>query len=473
MIPGLPVAELVFTLHHFFPALPRWLAARPDPRDQDQLIYPKQHLCWLGLLLFLGQYDSRRHLNDLAAEGEGLAANLRALGAPPNTNDRLAVAHGDTLQYYLERIDDQALTALYVQHVHALHRQKLFADGRLLDTYYPVAVDGTETISFHHRHCEACLTQQQSDGATRFFHPVLDARLVVGRGCTVHLASAAIANPAPNPSKQQCEATTFPVLAAQLQQDYPRWPLCLLGDALYATAPVLDRCAQAGWKYIFTLKEGTQPTLWAEVQRRRPRARTRVSTAFPPGSPVRRQVFWWLPDLSCQGHVVHVFGCDETVQEKGELVTHHHVWMSNLRPTRGNVEELSQRGGRGRWQIEATFNAQKHGGWELEHAFGERGDTWRHYYVLRQLAYLYWQLCHHTDAATVLARHSPWWPALAARAARTGRAVAGRVVRQGERLWAFAQRLRDACHRDRPGELLDHAAGLGLYTDQRVHFNTS
>jgi hypothetical protein len=449
-------------VHHYFRALPDWLAALPDARAPARLRYPVAHLCWTALLMFLGHCRSRRGLNAITAQrGTAVYANLRALGVPPNTDGSTTVAHGDTLHYFLTALPHAALAALAVRHVHAVLRSKVLDACRLRGTHWLVAVDGTETISFWHRHCAQCLTQRQPDGSLRYYHPVLEAKLVTPCGFTMHLASTCIENPNPNPDKQECERTAFPLLAAQLKQDFPRLPLCLLGDSLYAVEPVLATCEANHWSYLLVLKPGVQPTLWAAVLRRLPTAPTLVHTVFPRGSPVRRQQYWWLCHLDCQGHPTHVLVLDEDRWEKGQLRRHRYAWITDLRPDQHNVAELANQGGRPRWQIEEAFNDQKTGGWELAHAYGGTGDTWRHYYVWLQLAHLYQQLLRYSDVLRALAR----------RATRAAAPPAATFARQFGSLRAFARELVEGWRRDPPGPLL--AAARALAPTVRLHLDTS
>ncbi|MDE6312713.1 MAG: hypothetical protein K2M46_03700 [Lachnospiraceae bacterium] len=42
---------------------------------------------------------------------------------------------------------------------------------------------------------------------------------------------------------------------ARLKKNYPRLPICIQGDALYAVEPVMKICHENGWHYLFTHKE--------------------------------------------------------------------------------------------------------------------------------------------------------------------------------------------------------------------------
>ena len=62
-----------------------------------------------------------------------------------------------------------------------------------------------------------------------------------------------IENPGPNATKQDCELMAFYRLAARLKERFPRLPICLTQDGLYAGGPTFQFCADFGWHFIVTL----------------------------------------------------------------------------------------------------------------------------------------------------------------------------------------------------------------------------
>lgn len=52
------------------------------------------------------------------------------------------------------------------------------------------------------------------------------------------------------------------VLRKKIKKDYPRLPICIQGDALYATEPFMELCSKTyHWKYLFTQKDTRQKKL--------------------------------------------------------------------------------------------------------------------------------------------------------------------------------------------------------------------
>ena len=56
-------------------------------------------------------------------------------------------------------------------------------------------------------------------------------------------------------NKQDCEQRAFHRLSERLKQLFPRLPILLLRDGLYAHGPVMARCLQLNWQFMIVLKD--------------------------------------------------------------------------------------------------------------------------------------------------------------------------------------------------------------------------
>ena len=95
----------------------------------------------------------------------------------------------------------------------------------------------------------------------RYYHKVLEAKLVLAPGIIISLDTEFIENENEDVSKNDCELNAAKRLLERLSRDYPRLPICLQGDALYAVEPVMKICRGHGWKYILTQKASRQKVL--------------------------------------------------------------------------------------------------------------------------------------------------------------------------------------------------------------------
>jgi hypothetical protein len=370
--------------------LGRWLGALRDTRDPNRITYATAFLAWEALAIFLLKLGSRRQVRFELAGPEALENLNRLSGCRQET-----LAHGDTLNHFLGHVAPAEWEGLRRRMVRRLIRMKALDAGRLFG-HLLVAVDGTGLFHFPTRHCEHCL-ERTVNGQAHYFHPVLEAKLVTPEGLALSIGSEFIENAEAGASKQDCELKAFRRLAERLHADFPQLRLCLLLDALYANGPVFDLCRANRWDFIITFKEGGLPALWTEYEALREQlpGNRRIET---PAEGVR-QTFAWVEDLRYtddedRDHRLAAFECRE---EKGDATTRF-AWLTSLPVEAGTVAALGNRGGRLRWKIENEgFNAQKNGGFALEHVYGAGDWQMKDYYLLVQIAHLIVQLVERGD----------------------------------------------------------------------------
>ena len=255
-------------------------------------------------------------------------------------------------------------------------------------------------VHFRRRHCLHCLTRTHQ-GKTLYYHPVLEAKLVTPKGLVFSLMTEFIENPGDKVSKQDCELKAFYRMAERLKARFPRLPLLLSLDGLFAGGPTFNLCRRYGWKFIIVLKDDDLRSVNEEF------------TALLPLQPENRltwqtgekahiqQVFRWVEDISyldstSKEHSLCVIECWETKpdpQEKEE--TTKFKWITNCKVSSPKVIPLANDGGRIRWKIENEgFNVQKKGGYGREHAYSNHPTSVKIFYFLLQMAHLLAQLLH-------------------------------------------------------------------------------
>lgn len=145
---------------------------------------------------------------------------------------------------------------------------KNFHRARLLGKYWRIIIDGTSLFYFKEKHCKNCLVTtvtREEDGKEikmkRYYHKVLEAKLVLGPDIIISLDTEFIENENEEASKNDCEINAAKRLLERLQRDYPKLPVCLQGDALYAAEPIMKICNGNHWKYILTQKDARQKAL--------------------------------------------------------------------------------------------------------------------------------------------------------------------------------------------------------------------
>lgn len=390
--PPLPIV-LCKTIHHFAPDFLPALSRISDPRDTRMTIYPIEEMFLVGILLFILKSRSRRNIKfrlgtpkfieNLLRIAEVFYPKRRFLF--PNA----ALLHGDTLNKLLKRIPEECSHHLRILLVRALIRGRCLERWRILGCY-AIAVDATGMIVYHRRHCPHCLTRKVTGGAIQYYHPVLEAKLVLpGLGMALSIGTEFIENPGEmknDKDKQDCEIKAFRRLLPKLRKDFPQMAMCLLMDALYANEGVFKLCEDHKCAYMITFKEGSLPATWKEYQALKgldPRQRLRE------GGEAQTLEFHWANEIDYNGRVLNALELTET---KGRAQTFYCAWLCSWFITKDNVKGLGL-GGRGRWKIENEgFNAQKTGGYEMEHAFSTNNVAMKHFYYLLQIAHIINQL---------------------------------------------------------------------------------
>jgi hypothetical protein len=346
-----------------------------DTRDQNRIVYSREFLSWMGLLVFLLKLGARRQARFELDSPQALENLNRLCGRnhPSAAADWRTPIRRGGLEHFLGHVPPGAYQRLRRQMVQRLLRMKVLDDGRLFG-HALIVIDGTGQLTFRQRHCPHCL-EQTVGGQKRYYHPVLEAKLVTPAGLALSIGSEFIGNTDPQATKQDCELKAFGRLAQRLDRDFPQLRLCLCLDALYANGTALEICAQHEWKYRITFKEGSLPAVWQQYQTLRDLTPQNRLVRQPPHGP--RQTFAWVEGLEQRDdqnrlHRFHAFQCEEQAGDTRRFF----AWLTNFTRRAENVPALANRGGRCRWKIENEgFNIQKNGGFNLEHAYSTRPGT--------------------------------------------------------------------------------------------------
>lgn len=310
-----------------------------------------------------------------------------------------SLPHGDTLDDAFSKLDPKQGQDVVCDLTEKLIRKKVLYPERLLDRYYVIAVDGSGTLTFLARHCCHCLTSTQN-GKTLYYHKVLEAKLVTPSGFAFSIMTEFIENPGENPTKQDCELKAFYRLAERLKRRFPRLPILLSLDGLFAGGPTFDLCRRYGWEYMIVLKDHDLPSVNQEFE---------VLSKLQPENqfsrcPVHNNVeisqrFRWVDnicyvDSDRRQHTLSVIECLETKRdEKGIMKTTKFKWVTHLAISAKTVACLANNGGRIRWKVENEgFNVQKNGGYGLEHAYTSNATSAKIFYFLLQIAHMLAQL---------------------------------------------------------------------------------
>lgn len=390
---------LTGTVRHYWGNWSTVFCGVKDPRNPKQILYSLAGLLFSGAFLFLCQLGSRRGLNDrLRGNGPAEAKFAAWFGVE-------RIPHGDSLNYTFRRLEVAEVQEVVCRSVATLIRKKVLARYRLLGLYYLVAIDGTGVLSFRQRHCPHCLTKSFSNGLTIYYHPVLEAKLVTSNGFAFSLMTEFIENADLSADKQDCELSAFYRLAKRLKARFPRLPICLLLDGLYAGGPTFQVCRDNDWKYLVVLREDDLSQLhrsFAAVIPHLPDQRKRVNLERVNAKQRTERVvqaYRWAEglrytDSQKRVHSLNLIECQESrTDTQGQVSDLRYKWITNFSLTSRNVDRLANQGGRLRWKIENEgFNVQKNSDFNLEHPYSQDPTARKVFYLLLQLAHLIFQL---------------------------------------------------------------------------------
>jgi hypothetical protein len=382
------------TCHHFFGDFGALFQSVDDPRRPELIIYPLEALIFAGVLMYLCHLGARRQIAHMLRGNGPSAAKFQALFGTDTC------PHGDTLNVVFGRLNPDQVQAVVTALVRTLIRKKVLDRYRLLGHYFVVAIDGTGRLTFPERHCPHCMTVTHN-GKTTYYHPILEAKLVLPNGFAFSILTEFIENPGENPSKQDCELKAFYRLAERLIAEFPRLPLCLSLDSLFAGGPTMSICEKNNWRFMIVHKDGDIPFVHKEFESLLPLTPENHFTRLTGPQGKKRQEYRWINDIfytdsEKKKHTVGVLECVESEpdpKKPGQTKTTRFRWITNFTLKDKQVLELANQGGRIRWKIENEgFNVQKNGGFDLEHAYTTDPVASKIFYFLLQIAHLLIQL---------------------------------------------------------------------------------
>ena len=389
-----PVEGLIRTQKHFYTDLQKRLNEVEDPRDTRYTTYDCSTLIGTGIAKNICGITSMQQMT-AAFNNENCIQNISTFVG--NENEELP--HYVTLNEFLERLDPSELQKVRKDILYRLIRMKTFDQAKYRKKWL-IIVDATWLQIYREQKDEYCMCREyrQEDGSKRtlWYRMALEAKIILGEKLIVSFDTEFIENNAEDAErqkkmnaeqiKQDCERKAFKRLAARIKKDFPRLPILLLCDSLYACEPVFDICKKNNWDYIIRYKEGSIRSIKEEYDR------------IPEKGHGKKEKTEFVNDIGYKKHEVNVLKLEEKQLRKKEVVTVGFQWLTNLKITEKNAFEIACVG-RKRWKIENEgFNTQKNLRYDLEHANSHNANAQKNHYLITQIAdifrqlYIYWEL---------------------------------------------------------------------------------
>lgn len=353
--------------------------------------------------MFLSGENSRNAFNNSIRYGKEANNNFGLLFK----NCRLA--HTDTVDNYLSTLTSEDIEGVKTTLIRSMLESKRISPG--IDGHYLIAIDGVHIATYDHDVEDRLLSRASKSGTETWYHLILEAKIILPNGICFSIASEPITNKGKKQwDKQDCELKAFKRLMAKIKKLFPRLPVCILADGLYANAPVFGLCEQYGWKYIITLKDECLPLLREQITDTENARQVRTCGIVPPKSQKR-------PPLNCDYMAIaglmhsdyrlnYIEAEEESYhkEQEGESIKiNKFSYVTNL--SLGDTIQQQQsripqlvKAGRMRWKIENQgFNTQKNSGYSLGHKFSRKSVQLQEiYYLLMQIAHIILQIVQHT-----------------------------------------------------------------------------
>lgn len=389
------------------PTLLKRLSMIEDPRNPKTTKHKLTVVLLYGLLCFVFQMSSRREANRKMSKPQ-LVENLHSL-----IPELKSLPHADTLNRLLIGMEEdvEQLLDAHIDLIRKFIRKKTFR-RYLVQRCYAIAIDGTQKFKRDYPWTEECLSRRVGDLKEEQHHYyvyVLEADLVFAGGLAIPCLSEFLTYPdyaAFLESKQDCELKAFYRLAARLKGYFPRLPIMVLLDGLYANGPVFALCRRYNWQFMIVLQDSSLPQVWEEAAGLR---KLQPENTLERTWGDRRQCFWWVNEIyyyygpnQRKKQVLHLVVCEESWDEI-DLVTQsitrkksRHAWVSSSPLSPKNIHQRCNLLARNRWSIENNILVEKRQGYCYEHCFSYDWNAMKGFHYLMRIAHMMNTVAHKT-----------------------------------------------------------------------------
>ena len=361
----------------------------PDYRG-NRASYEMSEIILAAVMMFLFKEGSRNQINEDREEDQ-FRANYKALFG-------LKLPHLDTVSDVMNKLEPEHLELCRHHIIKYLLDKRTLHKFRLQCKYFMIAIDGSGVYTFDKEPYVGCGSQTSKNGKTTWQQNVLEAKIVCSNGFSLSIATEWLKNE-DGCLKQDCEQKALKRLLENLKRDFPKLPLCILLDGLFASGPVMEQIKSKGWEYIIVWKDGNLKKVQEQLKDLRlgkQVERINKEEIHNPKSTTDHIYEYSKAALIHQGHqfyyIKHELQTsqvgDPSVKDKKRFIN-----ICSIPPNKANITELTE-AGRMRWKIENEgFNAQKNHGFNLHHKYVRKHFAGiRNYYMCMQIAHIIEQL---------------------------------------------------------------------------------
>lgn len=365
--------SLVTVIRQYFPELINQFNGLTDLRNQSYVKYEMKVIFIVRLMGFMCEMKSMHGMTRELNTNESIKNIAQICGL-----ELEELPHCDTINDVFEKVKVEEIEEIRKYIINRLIRGKMIKKYKIRDRYYHIIIDGTGLATSRKQYNDNCLVKQKKDKNGNEYKEystyVLEAKLVVG-DMVFSIGSEFVENIKKGESKQDCEIKAFKRLARKIKKAFPRLPIIISGDALYASEPVLNICKEMNWKYIIRFKEGAIPSLYQEYK-----------TVVAEDNESKYKDYEFVTGLDYKEKSINVI---RYINKEKET---EFVYITDLPIRNKNIKETISLG-RKRWKIENEgFKMQKHGTFDIGHLYSKNQTAIKVHYLIIQIAHILRQL---------------------------------------------------------------------------------
>ena len=389
------IAQFFKIQNHYFPDLIEDIRKVLDGRNTSYTTYEIEVILYVMILKNVCSIESMKEMSSSFNEDELVKNVYKVLKLDPKEY----LPHYVTINDCLSKLGVKELEKIRKNMIYTILRKRSFQDARFLKKHWCVIIDATQLYSFEKRHCEHCLTKTFNKGEENekkiYYHQVLEAKIVLGDNLVFSIATEFIENEQEELSKQDCERKAFKRLAKSLKQLFPRLPICILGDSLYACEPVFNICKENKWEFLIRYKDGSIPTLAEEYGEIKGMGEAQEKAVDVEkiykrkANVISKYEMKWVNDLDYKGCTVTVMELEIQRDKKKSL---KFQWITSMEINFNTAKKFADTG-RSRWMIENEgFKIQKHHRYIITHKNSLDYTALKNHYLITQIADMLVQL---------------------------------------------------------------------------------
>lgn len=367
---------LVQVIRRFFPGLWEALSQVRDPRHQSYITYSNCTLMMTRILSAIFYISSMRKASE----------ELNSTIAIENTSELChqkleELPYWETINNFLKKVDPNELQEIVNKMVYGLLRSRAFENARVRGKYWQIIIDGTKLFGsrteLDGNYIYFVHNKGKENEYIEYCYYVLEAKIVLGNDILISIMSEFIENSNDESKKQDCERNASIRLMEKIKSAFPRLPICISGDSLYACEGFFQDCIKNHWNFLLRFKEGSIPTVQEEydaLKKLQKNAMEQDGCSYD-----------FVTGIDYRGIQLNFVHYDEN---GGKIFN----FLTNLPVTSKNLYQTVLCGRR-RWSIENDgFNAQKNHGYYLEHLFSRNCQAMKNHYYLIQIAHMISQI---------------------------------------------------------------------------------